>query len=84
MVGTIRAIGNSHGIIIEKPVLDLLGLKNGSRVNVALAPDGSGILLTPLPAEDAPDAKEEHKARVRAAGDEILKRHASAFKKLAE
>lgn len=84
MVETIRAIGNHQGVIIDKSVLNRLGLQTGSPIHVALAPDGKGILLTPLTAEEASDARAEHKARVRAAGEEVLKRHGSAFKKLAE
>jgi len=84
MVETIRAIGNHQGVIIDESVLNLLGLRAGSPVHVALAPDGKGILLTPLTAEEASDAKAEHKARVRAAGERVLERHGSVFKKLAE
>lgn len=86
MIRVIRPIGNSCGIIIDKPVLDLLNLQAGSYVDVSLAPGGKGILITPVEhAEAAPDAeKAAHKARVRAAGDQVIERHASAFRKLAE
>lgn len=84
MVGTIQTIGDGHGVIIDQAVLDALGLKSGARVNVALAHDGKGILLTPLNAEETSDAKAEHRARVRAAGAAVLGRHGSVFKKLAE
>lgn len=84
MVGTIQTIGHGHGVIIDQAVLDSLGLKSGARVNVALSPDGKGILVTPLTVDEAADAEAEHKARVRAAGAEVLKRHGDVFKKLAE
>ncbi len=57
MVETIRAIGNHQGVIIDKSVLNRLGLQTGSPIHVALAPDGKGILLTPLTAEEASDAR---------------------------
>jgi antitoxin component of MazEF toxin-antitoxin module len=82
MVRRIRPIGNSHGLIIDKAILDLLNLRDGSSVDVSLAPDGKGILLTPVESVDT--EKAAHKARVRAAGDRVMNRHASAFKKLAE
>lgn len=89
MVKTIRVIGDGHGVVIDKAVLDSLGLKSGARVNVTLSPDGKGILLTPLTSKEASnkeasDAKAEHKARVRAAGERVMERHGSVFKKLAE
>jgi antitoxin component of MazEF toxin-antitoxin module len=87
MLRTIRPIGNSLGIIIDKPVLDLLGLANGSTVDVTLAPDGKGLLLTPTAADAAPRSEEDraaHRARVEKAIDRIMTVHAKAFKALAE
>ncbi|APW63177.1 hypothetical protein [Paludisphaera borealis] len=84
---TIRPIGNSLGIIIDKPVLDLLGLVNGSTVDVTLAPDGKGLLLTPAAADAEPRSEEDraaHRARVEKAIDRVMKVHAKAFKALAE
>ena len=90
MVRTIRPIGDSCGVIIDKAVLDLLNLRVGSPVDVSLAPGGKGILLTPVEAPedgaetDADAEKAAHKARVRTAGDGVVARHANAFRKLAE
>ena len=81
MIRRIRPIGNSHGLIIDKSVLDFLKLGDGSLVEVSLAAGGKGILLTPV-SED--DPKAARKARVRASGDRVMKRHGDAFKKLAE
>ncbi len=82
MIRCIRPIGNSSGIIIDKPILDLLKLQNGSSVDVSLAPGGKGILLTPVKGADAEETS--HKARVRVAGEHVRKRQSKVFKKLAE
>jgi antitoxin component of MazEF toxin-antitoxin module len=87
MQRTIRPIGNSLGIIIDKPVLDLLGLSNGSAVDVSLTPDGKGLVLTPAKNEADPrpgEDREAHRARVEKAINRIMKVHAKAFKALAE
>jgi antitoxin component of MazEF toxin-antitoxin module len=94
MVRRIRPIGNSCGLIIDKAVLDLLNLRAGSPVDLTLAPGGKGILITPMEGVEADAgadaevdveaAKAAHKDRVRAAGDRVMERHASAFKRLAE
>ncbi|MDR3622677.1 MAG: hypothetical protein P4L85_25215 [Paludisphaera borealis] len=83
MIRNLRQIGNSCGLIIDRPILQLLNLDVGSAVDIALAPDGKGLLLTPVNGDEA-DAKAAHKARVREAALEVTKRHASALKKLAE
>lgn len=90
MIRFIRPIGNSCGLIIDKAVLDLLNLRAGSPVDVTLAPEGKGILITPAPAEevdataDADAEKAARIARVREAAEHVRKKQTDVFKRLAE
>lgn len=77
MVRNLRRIGNSCGIIIDRPVLELLNLDVGSPVKIEVAPGGGGLLLTPV---NDPD----HETRVREASKNVMARHGKAFEKLAQ
>jgi antitoxin MazE len=46
MVKTLSAIGNSLGIIIEKPILDLLSIDRSTELEVTT--DGEGLIIRPL------------------------------------
>jgi antitoxin component of MazEF toxin-antitoxin module len=46
MVKLLRKIGNSTGIIIDKTLLDLLGLRAGGRVDVSY--DGGKLIVKPV------------------------------------
>ena len=68
-------IGNSVGVVLDRPLLEQLGLEEGSEVD--LSTDGSVILLSPKP-----DKKRE--ARLKEVSDWMFEKYAGAFKKLAE
>jgi antitoxin component of MazEF toxin-antitoxin module len=46
MVKILRKIGNSTGVIIDKTLLDLLGLRAGNRVDVSC--DGGKLIVKPV------------------------------------
>ncbi len=77
MIRKLRRIGNSCGLIIDRPVLELLNLGVGSPVKIEIAPEGGGLLLTPVTEPD-------HAARVREASKNVMARHGEAFEKLAK
>jgi antitoxin component of MazEF toxin-antitoxin module len=47
MIKTISKIGNSHGLIFDSALMDVLRLKAGDQVNVEVHSGGT-ITLTPL------------------------------------
>ena len=54
MVKTLQQIGNSWGVIIDRPVLDLLGITAETPLKVELARNGSRALVsTPLEGDEA-------------------------------
>ena len=49
MVKTIRKVGNSNALFLEKPILELLGLREGGQVNLTVT-NGS-LIVTPVAAK---------------------------------
>lgn len=47
MVKTITKVGNSHGLILDTALLELVRLKAGDQVNVEVH-DGGTITITPI------------------------------------
>jgi antitoxin component of MazEF toxin-antitoxin module len=82
MVKTLQPIGNSFGIIIDRPILDLLGITTTTRLELEVAPDGKGLMIRPI--EDGGDADQGHRKRVRKAVARVTKIHRKTLKKLAE
>jgi antitoxin MazE len=76
MIKMLRAMGNSYGIIIDKPILDLLKIDTDTKLEVT-AEDGALVLR---PVRDVND----HKARVRRVAKEMAKIHRKQLKELAD
>jgi antitoxin MazE len=76
MTKRIRAIGNSAGIIIDKPILELL--KITSETELKLSTDGERLVITPL---RTPGAR---KAALEKAQRRVVRDHDETFRKLAK
>jgi antitoxin component of MazEF toxin-antitoxin module len=70
----LSAIGNSLGIVIEKPILELLDITRDTELE--LKTDGDRLIVTPI--------RKGRRQRVKEAVDEVLTDHASTFRKLAK
>ena len=75
MIKSLTRHGNSWALVIDKPILDLL--KINPEQPVQLSTNGQRLTIEAAPAED-------EDARFKAAHEAVIKRHAKAFKKLAE
>lgn len=75
MIKHLTAHGNSLALVIEKGVLELLGISRTTPLEIST--DGSRLIVSP-----AKDSKREKK--VEAALIKITDRHAKTFKRLAE
>ena len=75
MIKHLTTHGNSLALVIEKGVLDLLGI--GRKTSLEISTDGSRLIISPLR-----DVKQEKK--VDAALIKISDRHAKSLKRLAE
>ena len=71
----LSAIGNSLGIVIEKPILELLGIDRDTEME--LKTDGERLVIEPV-------RKRGHRERVSRAIDEVLSKHSETMKKLAK
>jgi antitoxin MazE len=71
----LSAIGNSFGIVIEKPILELLKIDRDTELEVTT--DGRSLTLKPVD----PGAE---KKRFDEAAKRALKTHANTFRKLAK
>jgi antitoxin MazE len=76
MVKLLRPMGNSYGIIIDRPIMDLLGIEPNTELELTVQ-DG-GLLLRPVKETN------DHKARVRRSANRMATIHAKALKELAE
>jgi antitoxin MazE len=75
MLKTLTKHGNSLALVIEKPILDLLGAEADTPFNVTT--DGQALVLTPVKDANRP-------AAFRAALDKVNRKYGKALKKLAE
>jgi antitoxin MazE len=76
MVKMLRQIGNSYGIIIDRPIMDLLGINAQTQLEVTIQDDG--LLLRPVRETN------DHKSRVRQSANRMGGIHRKALKELAD
>jgi antitoxin component of MazEF toxin-antitoxin module len=76
MVKRLQTVGNSSGIIIDKPILELLRITPQTELDVST--DGERLIITPIrPASD-------RKLRLEQAQRRTLTSHERTFRKLAK
>ena len=76
MTKRLQAIGNSAGIIIDRPILDLLGITH--ETDLDLKTDGKRLIITPL------ESERSRRGRLAKVQARALRRHAETFRKLAK
>lgn len=77
MIKRLQAIGNSSGVIIDRPILDLLKITDETQLDVTT--DGERLIITPLSSKGA-----ARKTKVSNAQAKTLTKHAETFRKLAK
>lgn len=70
----LTAIGNSLGIVIEKPILELLNITKETPLEMTT--DGYRLILEPV--------RELRSERLQAASQRVLQAHDETFRKLAQ
>ncbi len=75
MIKSLTKHGNSMALVIERPILDLLGASQETKFEVTT--DGEALILTPV--RDA-----ARQRRFRASMEKIGKQYAESFKELAK
>ena len=69
----LSAIGNSLGIVIEKPILELLGIDRETELEMTT--DGQRLIIEPI---------RQRRKRVLASAKKIMDAHDKTFRKLAK
>jgi antitoxin component of MazEF toxin-antitoxin module len=75
MVKKLSAVGNSLGLIIERPILDLLDITKDTPLEIRT--DGEALIIRPV-------KKVTEMERVLAAADELMDAHDETYRKLAK
>jgi antitoxin component of MazEF toxin-antitoxin module len=73
MIKTLKKVGNSHSVTLDKALMEQMGIKTGSKLSLHL--DGRNLVLTPV--DDRIDD-----ATFDAALDAGMTRYAEALKRL--
>jgi antitoxin component of MazEF toxin-antitoxin module len=76
MTKRLQAVGNSSGIIIDKPILELLRITPETELDIST--DGERLIVTPV-RPDTPRQRKLARAQAR-----TLKSHERTFRKLAK
>ena len=75
----LSVIGNSLGVIIDKPILELLKIDRDTILEVST--DGEALMIRPAPKEISQNSRAQ---RLQAASRKVADTHAEAFEKLAK
>jgi antitoxin component of MazEF toxin-antitoxin module len=76
MIKQLRKVGNSNALILDKPILELLGLEEGGQVQLTIQ-DGLLIVAPANPRQLTPDDLQDHL-------DYVVKKRQGALKRLAQ
>ncbi len=69
----LSAVGNSYGLVIEKPILELLKIDRDTELEMTT--DGERLIIEPI---------RSGKKSLKASVEKIMKKHDSTFRKLAK
>ena len=69
----LSAVGNSYGVVIEKPILELLNIDRDTELEMTT--DGHRLVIEPV---------RTNKKNLRSSAEKVMKKHDSTFRKLAK
>lgn len=76
MIKTLRRVGNSNALLLDKPILELLGMSEGSQVNLTVT--NGTLVVTPVnPALVDAD-------KFQASLDQVMKTRQTLLKRLSQ
>ena len=75
----LSAIGNSLGLVIEKPILELLDITKDTELEVTT--DGERLIIEPVRSKDQ---RAEHRRKVAVASKRVSAKHRELFARLAK
>lgn len=69
----LSAVGNSYGLVIEKPILELLNIDRDTELEMTT--DGNRLIIEPV---------RKAKKSLRESATKVMKKHDTTFRKLAK
>ena len=76
MVKTLKRIGNSQGLLIEKPILELLQITMDTPLEITT--DGQRLIITPITENTS------RKNRIKSLNEKVTNQHEDTFRKLSK
>ena len=76
MIKRLRKVGNSNALLLDKPLLEVIGLDEGANVEITV--DHGNLIISPVSPGSVPEA------RVQELLDKIVGTRRNALEKLAE
>ncbi len=76
MVKTLRRVGNSNALLLDKPIMELLGMSEGSQVNLTVT--NGALVVTPV--NPAPVAADKFQACL----DRVMTTRRALLRKLSQ
>ncbi|HOI54102.1 MAG TPA: hypothetical protein PLP01_02530 [Phycisphaerae bacterium] len=76
MIKRLRKVGNSNALLLDRAVMELLGLDEGGRVQLTV--EGPSLIVTPA------DPRPVDAAQLDACLDRVVSRRRDALRRLAE
>ena len=76
MIKRLRKVGNSNALLLDKPILQLLGLREGGEVQLTV--EGGSLIVTP--ADPCPVARDRFEACL----ERVVADRREALRKLAQ
>lgn len=75
MIKTLTAHGNSAALIVDKPIMELLGITMTTPLKIST--DGKSLIISPVP-------EDEREQRLQEALQRVNERHGRTLKRLGE
>jgi antitoxin MazE len=80
MTKTLQPIGNGLGIVIDEPILSILGITATTTLEISMTEDGKGLLIRPIGEDELADEK----SRILEVAKKMTEVHHDTLKRLAE
>lgn len=82
MIKKLSKYGNSHALIIDKPILELFNI--GPTTELEITVEGNSLVITPLSKRSVVTEKISDDAKLQKIYEKIKTKHKKALKKLAK
>ena len=82
MIKKLTKHGNSHALIIDKPILKLLNIKDNTKLEIRI--EDNSLIITPVQRKTATTKKVSSDKKMQKILEEALEKYDKTFRKLAK